>query len=587
MPLKILHSLQWLCTWVRRKKKFGGVTVPSEIRFTGRLLVALLGLVFLAIAAMIPFVMCVVLFEGIDSDRAFAYYFLGFSPWLVLLIAVFFIWTYKSAKNKYYITGEPLTYTGFIGPKMSVAFFFIPVLNFFMPYFVIREIWVASNLDNPKRNRFFPAIILIGWMLYLSLIAIDRIAAYVDFDSLIICAAACGLFVATYLFLIYIFLTLTNDQIRAISQKRGLPFKKLKFPFLWLLVGFVLMMASTYWFVSSRGNFEKQMLKEAYELYGGENKNLDEAFKAFKVLAEKGNGEGLCRLGECYEYGFGTEIDEKKAFYCYLKGAQLGDAEAQNELAYLYYEGIGTEPDLQEAIKWLKKSAEQEEGNGTAHYNLGYVYAHARDAFDFEEARKCYLKAIELGEPKAKFELYKLMLEDDPASENSKEAVEWLKKAAEDNHVEALNVLGVLCYEGDYVEEDEAKAVELLSRAAKTGYPAAKYNLGYIYFYDENLKDDAKAYEYLKAAADGEYESAYILLSRFYAEGIVAEKDVAKAVELLEKAGDNPDAYFRLGIVYEAEGDAAKSKEYLKKAADMGHEKAAEKLRDPDKELGQ
>ena len=30
--------------------------------------------------------------------------------------------------------------------------------------------------------------------------------------------------------------------------------------------------------------------------------------------------------------------------------------------------------------------------------------------------------------------------------------------------------------------------------------------LGYIYFYDENLKDDAKAYEYLKAAADGEYE---------------------------------------------------------------------------------
>ena len=173
------------------QKKFGGVTVPSEIRFTGRLLVALLGLVFLAIAAMIPFAVCIVLFEGIDSDRAIDNYFLGLVPWLVLLIAIFFIWTYKSAKNKYYITGEPLTYTGFIGPKMSVAFFFIPVLNFFMPYFVIREIWVASNLDNPKRNRFFPAIILIGWMLYLSLIAIDRIAAYVDFDSLIICAAAC------------------------------------------------------------------------------------------------------------------------------------------------------------------------------------------------------------------------------------------------------------------------------------------------------------------------------------------------------------------------------------------------------------
>lgn len=569
------------------QKKFGGVTVPSEIRFTGRLLVALLGLVFLAIAAMIPFVMCVVLFEGIDSDRAFAYYFLGFSPWLVLLIAVFFIWTYKSAKNKYYITGEPLTYTGFIGPKMSVAFFFIPFVNFFMPYFVIREIWAASNLDNPKRRRFFPAVILIGWILYLFLFAIGRIDAYVDFDSLMIYVAVHCLVIVSYLLLIYIFLVLTNDQIRAISQKQGLPFKRLKIPFLWILIGFVLIMSSIYWLLSSAGNPEERMLEEAYGLYEGENKNLDEAFKAFKVLAEKGNGEALCRLGECYKFGYGTEIDEKKAFYCYLKGAQLGDAEAQNELAYLYYEGIGTEANLQKAIKWLKKSAEQEKGNGSAHYNLGYLYSHEPDVLDVKKAHEYYLKAVELGYSDAKFELYKLMIESDPKSKNSKEAVEWLKNSAEDNHAEALNVLGIFHYEGNYVERDTAKAIELFGRAGKAGNFMAVCNLGSVYFYDENLKNDEKAFEYLKSAADGECESAYILLSRFYAEGIVAEKDVARAVELLKKAGDNPDAYFRLGIVYEAEGDAAKSKEYLKKAADMGHEKAAEKLRDSDKELGQ
>lgn len=48
---------------------------------------------------------------------------------------------------------------------------------------------------------------------------------------------------------------------------------------------------------------------------------------------------------------------------------------------------LGLEANLHEAIKWLKKSSGREKGNGVAHYNLGYVYANARDEFDFEEAR--------------------------------------------------------------------------------------------------------------------------------------------------------------------------------------------------------
>lgn len=45
------------------------------------------------------------------------------------------------------------------------------------------------------------------------------------------------------------------------------------------------------------------------------------------------------------------------------------------------------------------------------------------------------MKAIELGEPKAKFELYNLMIEDDP------KAVELLQKAADMGHEKAVEKL--------------------------------------------------------------------------------------------------------------------------------------------------
>lgn len=568
------------------KKAFGGISVPSEIRFTGRLLVILLALVMLGLASMIPFGFYLGYTKiDIDFNNVEVIYILGLLPWAVALIFVFFIWIYKSAKNKYYITGQSLRSGDFIGPKMSVAYFFIPILNFYKPYFIVKEIWEASNDENHNSGKYFPTVILAGWMFYLMLYVVGKVFSKHEFESLAPYIVSSCFAVLTYVLLMYIFLKLTNDQLRAISQTRGLPFRKLRFPLFWILIGFVLMMSSIYILVASDKKSDEQMLKEAYMFYGGENANLDRAFRYFNILADRGNGEGAYRQGECYEYGYGVEADAKKAFDSYLKGAQSGNADAQNAAGMCYYEGVGISTDLREALRWFRDSARQNQI--TACSNLGYIYSNRDEVLDLDEARKFYLKAAKLGDSSAKFELYKLMLEDDPASENSKEAVEWLKKAAEDNDIDAVNVLGVLYYEGVYVEEDDDKAVELLSRAAKTGYPAAKYNLGYICFYDENLKDDAKAYEYLKAAADGEYESAYILLSRFYAEGIVAEKDVAKAVELLEKAGDNPEAYFRLGIVYEAEGDAAKSKEWLQKAADMGHEKAAEKLRAPDKELGQ
>ena len=568
------------------KKAFGGVTVPSEIRFTGKLLATLQILFMLVIILFVPFFLYILSYRpDVDFDRAYDVFFLGLAPWWILLIITLFVWIYKSAKNKYYITGNPLTYTGFIGPKMSVVFFAVPLVNLFMPFFVVREIWTASSFGGREKNGFFAAAILVGWGSYVLFCVAGYIVGEMESDSLVPHAALLGVLIFSWVFFIYIFIKLTNFQLKAVAQKQNAPFKKLGFPLLWVLTGVVLMACSLYSLAVSQKKTDEQMLKEAYEFYGGENEDLDEAFRYFSILAERGNGEGAYRLGECYEYGYGIEADPKKAFDSYLKGAQSGNADAQNSVGLCYYSGKGIAANLREAVKWFRDSARQNQI--TACGNLGYIYSNRDEVLDLDEARKFYLKAAKLGDSNAKFELYKLMLEDDPASENSKEAVEWLKKAAEDNDIDAVNVLGVLYYEGVYVEEDDDKAVELLRHAAKEGSVAAKYNLGYIYFYDENLKDDAKAYEYLKSAADGEYESAYILLSRFYAEGIVAEKDVARAVELLKKAGDNPDAYFRLGIVYEAEGDAAKSKEWLKKAADMGHEKAAEKLRAPDKELGQ
>ena len=64
-------------------------------------------------------------------------------------------------------------------------------------------------------------------------------------------------------------------------------------------------------------------------------------------------------------------------------------------------------------------------------------------------------------------------------SENNKEALFWLERAASNDEPEALYQLGVYYEEG--VEADLAKAINYFQRAAELNHADAALELSYIY----------------------------------------------------------------------------------------------------------
>ncbi len=67
-----------------------------------------------------------------------------------------------------------------------------------------------------------------------------------------------------------------------------------------------------------------------------ENKNYSETLALLKPLAEQGNAEAQCIIGNLYHLGLGIEKDIKQAIKWYSKSAQQGYVIAMNNLNTIY-----------------------------------------------------------------------------------------------------------------------------------------------------------------------------------------------------------------------------------------------------------
>ena len=90
-----------------------------------------------------------------------------------------------------------------------------------------------------------------------------------------------------------------------------------------------------------------------------------------------------------------------------------------------------------------------------------------------------------------------------------KEAVNWLRKSAEQGYADAQLDLGV-CYDyGNGVPQDHKEAVKWYRKSAEQGNADAQYNLGVSYEIGEGVKKDTQeALKWYKKAADQGYEDA-------------------------------------------------------------------------------
>ncbi len=81
-----------------------------------------------------------------------------FLTWLAS-ISLFLIWFYRANANARAMGAEDLMGS----PGLSVAWFFVPIMWFFMPYWVVRDTWKASDAPRDWQGRSAPPLVGFWW----------------------------------------------------------------------------------------------------------------------------------------------------------------------------------------------------------------------------------------------------------------------------------------------------------------------------------------------------------------------------------------------------------------------------------------
>ena len=216
--------------------------------------------------------------------------------------------------------------------------------------------------------------------------------------------------------------------------------------------------------------------------------NLKEATQAAKRSLELGNEAAKIKLGEIQE----DEKLMKEGFNALKKKVDSGDMHYANSLGYAYEFGIGTSLNIKEAMKYYEMAAKQNNAIGMT--NLADLYIQENK---LKKAKPLLVKAAEKEYGYAQYLL--AMNFFDLYSENNKEALFWLERAASNDEPHALYQLGLY-----YAEKaDLAKSIQYYQRAAELNYGDALLELYYIYGEGIGVEqDDDKALFFLKKVAE-------------------------------------------------------------------------------------
>ena len=228
------------------------------------------------------------------------------------------------------------------------------------------------------------------------------------------------------------------------------------------------------------------------------------------------------KVGETQEY----ETLMKEGFNALKKKVDSGDMHYVDSLGYAYEFGIGTPFSIKEAMKYYEMAAKQNNTMGMT--NLANLYLRENK---LKKAKPLLLKAAEKEYGYAQYLL--AMNFFDLYSENNKEALFWLERAASNDEPHALYQLGLY-----YAEKaDLAKSIQYYQRAAELNYGDALLELYYIYGEGIGVEqDDDKALFFLKKVAELGSQEAIEELAAMALSG-QGNMDAKEAEYWIKKAG--------------------------------------------------
>ncbi len=99
-------------------------------------------------------------------------------------------------------------------------------------------------------------------------------------------------------------------------------------------------------------------LEKGLKAFG--NQNYHQALSYLKPLAEQGNAEAQCMIGNMYHLGLSVERNVLEAIKWYTKSAQQGYGIAANNLGGIYLTGDeGVDKNQTQAEQWFQQAREQ------------------------------------------------------------------------------------------------------------------------------------------------------------------------------------------------------------------------------------
>ena len=253
------------------------------------------------------------------------------------------------------------------------------------------------------------------------------------------------------------------------------------------------------------------------------------------------------------------ETEGTTRFADWKKAAEEGLPEGQILLATCYCYGVNVPKDHKEAIKWIRKAAEvrstslnfpspvpmvpiqfnfvfaPKPGNADAQYLLGMYYFEGIGVpTDAKKAIEWFRRAAEQEHAEAQFQFGKCYFNGWGIPEDKEEAIRWYHKAAEQGLVDAQLAIG-----GYYISdsEDKEEGFKWLSRAAEQGHVLAQTMLGVCYLEGKGVaKNATEGIKWLRNAAVLGESLAQYQLGKYYYEGVGVPQDMTEAIKWFRRA---------------------------------------------------
>ena len=283
--------------------------------------------------------------------------------------------------------------------------------------------------------------------------------------------------------------------------------------------------------------------------------NFQKAFLDCKEDAENGVGSCQALLGTLYKYGNGVTQDNDLSLKWLNKSAAQEDPIGLEVLGDTLLNGYkGVPKNIPVAYDLFVKSSRK--GHNWADNQLGSMYRYGIHVNkNLDESLRFFQLAANKGNPTAQANLADMYRLGDGVEKNPDLAFQWALKSSEQKWPSGLNQLGILFRDGIGVRQDSERAISLFKEAAASNRSSVSFsNLGRMYFVGTGIPVNlAEARKWFEAGIKVNDGDSFVFMSDIHARiSKNSPSDAAKAFDYANKAAllNRSGGFHMLGYLY-------------------------------------